>query len=1023
MSGAVLLEREDELVRLDELIEAARAGRGAVTIVEGPAGIGKSVLLAATRERAGEQGFTVLSARGGTLEREHPFGVARQLLGPLPAGRRARTSTRTASAQSSAELMFDALEEMYGELVRGAGDGALLVSVDDAHWADVESLRLCAYLAARIDSLSALLVLAARSVAAGDARELLATIAAGASILHPRPLSVAGVAGFVGAEMEATPAQEFIGACSHLSGGNPFLLAELVRTARSEAIEPVAGNSQRVRALTPAGVAHAVLVRLAQLPPDAHQLARAIAVLGGSAQLREVAALAEIELAAAASAADALIAAEVLARSQPLEFVHPLIRNVVYEDLPPSERQASHLRAARLLEADPSADPDRVAAHLLAVEPAGDRWVARELVLAGTRALERGGCDAAAVFLRRALQEPAPAGERPELLLSLAQAEAAGGSGDAVVHLQAALDLIEDSEERARLSQSLGRLFFLRGEFELAGETAKRALAELPDESGPLARQLLADYLAAVIFHPRLRTAADAPGAALVAEVLAGQLPPEPQLCAQVAGALAFLGAPAEQVRDAASAAMSRGIVEQESSQGLAASFAAGALSAVGEYQLAEDTLRDALDSRGQSGASLPAAQADQVMANIRWRQGRLADAVAHAQAALALHDAGWSFLLGLAAPTMAFAELERGQLAGARAAVELSERELTEERPEFNLVLVARGRLAFAEGSFERALTDLQLVGQRTLEMFGRPERPDILSWRPYAALAAQALERPGVRHRARGRRRGASARRRGLALEPRAGAACERPGHRGRRAPAGGGWPARALARAAGARRGAGRAGLPPAPARTPERRAPAAARGPRARPVLWSPAARRAAGRVREDGRSPRLRDPPEARRPQPRRGGRRGAAARLDRRLSSPGAAASGGLKVCVPEEEATAIVTPANGTCKAKYALTELGAEGREGKQGLEGKEGAPGKEGPAGKEGKPGKQGPKGKRSRRQGMSGRQERAHCRRTGGAALAPGHDHEGIPAPMGTSSATTSSTRNVVAAVGAAERGLA
>ena len=55
VSSAVLLERDDELARLNELIDAARAGTGAAAIVEGAAGIGKSVLLGAARDRAGER--------------------------------------------------------------------------------------------------------------------------------------------------------------------------------------------------------------------------------------------------------------------------------------------------------------------------------------------------------------------------------------------------------------------------------------------------------------------------------------------------------------------------------------------------------------------------------------------------------------------------------------------------------------------------------------------------------------------------------------------------------------------------------------------------------------------------------------------------------------------------------------------------------------------------------------------------------------------------------------------------------
>src|SRR5262245_4227050 len=73
-----MLERERELSEIDRLIEAAESGAGRVAVIEGPAGIGKSRLLAAARERAGDR-MTVLSARCSELEREFPFGAVRQL--------------------------------------------------------------------------------------------------------------------------------------------------------------------------------------------------------------------------------------------------------------------------------------------------------------------------------------------------------------------------------------------------------------------------------------------------------------------------------------------------------------------------------------------------------------------------------------------------------------------------------------------------------------------------------------------------------------------------------------------------------------------------------------------------------------------------------------------------------------------------------------------------------------------------------------------------------------------------------
>src|ERR1700678_1760987 len=58
-----LVERDRELERIGEFLSSARKGRGGELVVEGPAGIGKTVLLAAGRDVAVAEGFRVLRAR------------------------------------------------------------------------------------------------------------------------------------------------------------------------------------------------------------------------------------------------------------------------------------------------------------------------------------------------------------------------------------------------------------------------------------------------------------------------------------------------------------------------------------------------------------------------------------------------------------------------------------------------------------------------------------------------------------------------------------------------------------------------------------------------------------------------------------------------------------------------------------------------------------------------------------------------------------------------------------------------
>ena len=71
----VLLNHDRELERIAGCLERARQGHGGALVLEGPAGIGKTVLLAAGRDAARAEGFRVLRARGAELERGFAFGL------------------------------------------------------------------------------------------------------------------------------------------------------------------------------------------------------------------------------------------------------------------------------------------------------------------------------------------------------------------------------------------------------------------------------------------------------------------------------------------------------------------------------------------------------------------------------------------------------------------------------------------------------------------------------------------------------------------------------------------------------------------------------------------------------------------------------------------------------------------------------------------------------------------------------------------------------------------------------------
>ena len=150
-----------------------------------------------------------------------------------------------------------------------------------------------------------------------------------------------------------------------MTSGNPLLLRQLLRALADEGVRPDVSHVDTVRAVGSRAVSALVTLRLRRMPPTVTAAARAVAVLGEAADLPTVAALAREPEAEVATALDVLSRSEILTRDERhLCFVHPLVRDAVYDDLPAGERALHHERAAEVLLAQ-GATPEQVAGHVL----------------------------------------------------------------------------------------------------------------------------------------------------------------------------------------------------------------------------------------------------------------------------------------------------------------------------------------------------------------------------------------------------------------------------------------------------------------------------------------------------------------------------------------------------------------------------------------------------------------------------------------------------------------------------------
>ena len=321
-----------------------------------------------------------------------------------------------------------------------------------------------------------------------------------------------------------------------MTGGNPFLLEELLRALgdAADADDPVA--AAHVHEIGPLPVAHAVLGRLTVMWPDALALARAVAILGGDADLRAAALLADLDVPAAQAAADALTNAQVLLPERPLRFVHPILRQAVYTDIPPGRRALQHDRAAGVLE-QLGADPDHVAVQLLATEPAGRPAVAKRLHAAAERSLARGAPNAAARQLERALAEPPDPATRTLVLFALGHAERVDGRlAEATAHLREALESTPAGEARDAVCRELATSLATAGTPHDGLRVLEEAIASCPERQRERRLRLEGDLAILRVTHDDL-TQRGVREAEEIASGLTGRTPAERVLL----GALAYL--------------------------------------------------------------------------------------------------------------------------------------------------------------------------------------------------------------------------------------------------------------------------------------------------------------------------------------------------------------------------------------------------------------------------------------------------------------------------------------------------
>ncbi|WOX25770.1 LuxR C-terminal-related transcriptional regulator [Streptomyces sp. HUAS YS2] len=365
--------REAELAFLEARLDALDRGEGGIVRVEGPAGIGRSRILAEAAAAARRRGTRVFEGAADPDEQFVPLG---SLLDGVLAGKGPLSgAVRLRDLATTPGRRFWLLQELRDGLRETVRDGPLLVVLDDLQWCDDLTLLTFHTLAAGLSSHAILWLVAVRggSVPSGVRTTLDRIRQAGAHELVLGALGERATAQIAEDVLGATPDPDVL-RVAHRAEGVPQLLVELLGSLR----EDEAVTIEQGRATLPGGppaprVLPSVLRRLDQLSDEARELVRTAAAVGGPVTVAHLAELLGRSPAALITAVQESLDAELLAeRGDRLAFRHDLIREAVEQSGPSAGRGAPSDAAEAGTRTQDAAEADRLrtaAAELAATAP------------------------------------------------------------------------------------------------------------------------------------------------------------------------------------------------------------------------------------------------------------------------------------------------------------------------------------------------------------------------------------------------------------------------------------------------------------------------------------------------------------------------------------------------------------------------------------------------------------------------------------------------------------------------------
>jgi predicted ATPase len=384
IAGHGLIGRDAQLELIGSHLAGWDKSRGALVLLSGEPGIGKTRLAEETLARARALGARTAWTTAWQGEGAPPLWPWADILKQLSGSDHALAEFSAESPGASAAAQF-AQGAAVADVIRGvAAEERLLVVIDDLQWADAASIRVLLFVAAAIRDVSCLLLATFRSdeLDRGHMAELARV---GTSVSVPR-LSPDAVGDLLATSAGGSVSASAVGAVLERSGGNPLFVWEFGQLMASS------GRRDVAPAAVPTAIAAVVERRLARLREEVVAVLAAAAVAGKSFTADAAAAISGVPVDQASASVQSAVAAGVvtLADDNTFAFSHDVVRDVVLDGLEPARRATLHARAAAVFAERLPADPSfhaAVADHLERAGPAHTEAASVQWELAARRAV------------------------------------------------------------------------------------------------------------------------------------------------------------------------------------------------------------------------------------------------------------------------------------------------------------------------------------------------------------------------------------------------------------------------------------------------------------------------------------------------------------------------------------------------------------------------------------------------------------------------------------------------------------